>query len=87
MLAPADAPHGKIEAVLLAAHEPLLAGVELFDVFTDPEGVKIPAGQKSVAYALTYHSAERTLTADEVAEAHTRLKERLKAELAVSFRE
>lgn len=87
MLVPTGVPHGQIESLLLAAKEPLLTGVELFDVFTDPTGAKIPADQKSVAYALTYRSGERTLTADEVAEAHTRLKERLKAELAVSFRE
>lgn len=87
MLAPAEVPHGKIEAVLRSANEPLLVGVELFDVFTDPSGQRIPADQKSVAYALTYRSSGRTLTADEVAEAHNRLKERLKAELAVSFRE
>jgi len=87
MLAPAEIPHGKIEAVLRSANEPLLADVELFDVFTDPTGQRIPADQKSVAYALTYRSTGRTLTAEEVAEAHARLKERLKAELTVSFRE
>ena len=87
MLAAADVPHGAIESVLRGAKEPLLVDVELFDVFTDPAGVKIPADQKSVAYALTYRSAERTLTADEVAQAHQRLKERLKAELPVTFRE
>ena len=87
LLAPAEVPHGAIEAVLQSANEPLLVGVELFDIFTDPSGQRIPAGQKSVAYALTYRSTERTLTAEEVAEAHQRLKERLKAELSVSFRE
>jgi len=87
LVAPADVTHGRIEAVLRGANEPLLVDVELFDVFTDPTGQRIPADQKSVAYALTYRSSGRTLTAEEVAEAHTRLKERLKAELPVSFRE
>ena len=87
LVAPAEVAHGRIEAVLRGANEPLLVGVELFDVFTDPTGQRIPADQKSVAYALTYRSSGRTLTAEEVAEAHTRLKERLKAELPVSFRE
>ncbi|MCX6966166.1 MAG: phenylalanine--tRNA ligase subunit beta [Verrucomicrobia bacterium] len=87
LLAPADVAHGRIEAVLRGANEPLLVEVELFDVFTDPTGQRIPADQKSVAYALTYRSTGRTLTAEEVAEAHQRLKERLKAELPVSFRE
>ncbi len=87
MLAPLGVPHGTIEKVLLSSGEALLTKVELFDVFTDPTGEKIPSDKKSVAYALTYRSGERTLTTEEVAEAHTRLKERLKAELEVSFRE
>ena len=87
MVASASVAHGKIESVLRSANEPLLVDVELFDVFTDPTGQRIPVDQKSVAYALTYRSSERTLTAEEVAQAHARLKERLKAELSVSFRE
>jgi phenylalanyl-tRNA synthetase beta chain len=61
--------------------------IRLFDLFSDPAGSRVPAGQKSLAYSLTYRSAERTLTADEVNAAHARLKERLKAALSVSFRE
>jgi phenylalanyl-tRNA synthetase beta chain len=87
LLAPLSLAHAEIEASLRRAKEPLLAEVELFDVFTDPTGVKVPADKKSVAYSLTYRSAERTLTADEVNAAHARLKERLKTELAVSLRE
>ncbi len=70
-----------------SANEPLLADIQLFDLFSDPDGIRVPAGQKSLAYSLTYRSAERTLTADEVNAAHARLKERLKAALSVSFRE
>lgn len=87
MLAPVDIPHARIEGLLRSAGEPLLVNVELFDVFTDLTGQKIPNDKKSLAYALTYRSGERTLTADEVAAAHQRLKERLKADLAVTFRE
>jgi len=87
IIADAAVPHARIEEVLRVANEPLLAGIMLFDLFSDPEGIRVPAGQKSLAYSLTYRSAERTLTADEVNVAHARLKERLKAELNVSFRE
>ena len=87
LLAPLTLAHEAISAVLAKAKEPLLAGVELFDVFTDATGAKVPADKKSLAYSLTYRSAERTLTADEVNAAHAKLKERLKAELAVSLRE
>ena len=72
---------------MLAVGLALLAGVELFDVFADPTGVKIPADQRSLAYSLTYRSPERTLTAEEVNTAHTKLKERLKTALAVTLRE
>ena len=87
MLAPLTLPHEAIAATLAKAKEPLLAGVELFDVFTDATGAKVPAGRKSLAYSLTYRSPERTLTADEVNAAHTKLKERLKVELGVALRE
>ncbi len=87
LLAPLTLAHAEIEAVLQKASEPLLAGVELFDVFTDPTGAKIPADKKSLAYSLTYRSPERTLTADEVNTAHAKLKDRLKTQLAVSLRE
>ena len=87
MLAPLTLAHEAINAVLANAKEPLLAGVELFDVFTDATGAKVPADKKSLAYSLTYRSAERTLTADEVNAAHSRLKERLTKELTVAFRE
>jgi phenylalanyl-tRNA synthetase beta chain len=79
--------HGRIVEVLESAREPLLQGVTLFDVFTDPTGVRVPSGAKSLGYSLTYRSAERTLTAEEVNSAHTRLKQLLSAELGVQARE
>lgn len=87
MLAPIALPHESVAATLAKANEPLLAGVELFDVFTDPTGAKVPADKKSVAYSLTYRAADRTLTADEVNAAHAKLKERLKSELGIALRE
>ena len=87
MLAPLTLQHEAIAATLAKAKEPLLAEVELFDVFTDATGAKVPADKKSLAYSLTYRCPERTLTADEVNAAHTKLKERLKTELGVALRE
>ena len=86
MFAPLKLAHAQVADTLAKANEPLLAGVELFDVFTDATGAKIPADQKSLAYSLTYRSADRTLTADEVNAAHTKLKDRLKT-LGVTLRE
>ncbi len=87
LLVPLALSHGEIVSVLRAAKEPLLIDMELFDVFADPSGTRIPADKKSVAYSLTYRSTDRTLTADEVNAAHARLKERLKTTLAVTLRE
>lgn len=87
LVAPAELPHGRVVEVLEAAKEPLLQGVTLFDVFTDPTGVKVPAAAKSLGYSLTYRSSERTLTAEEVNSAHTRLKQLLAAQLGVQPRE
>jgi phenylalanyl-tRNA synthetase beta chain len=48
------------------AGRPLLARVEVFDVYRDPE--KLGAGNKSLALRLTYRATDRTLTDEEVAE-------------------
>jgi phenylalanyl-tRNA synthetase beta chain len=79
--------HDELLRVLRDAKEPLLTDIELFDVFTDPRGEKLPADKKSLAYSLTYRAPDRTLTADEVNAAHARLKERLKSALGVTLRE
>ena len=86
-VAPQELAHQRILEVLGAAKEPLLVGVELFDVFTDATGEKVPVNHKSVAYSLTYRSPERTLTADEVSAVHNNLKQRIVSELGCVFRE
>jgi phenylalanyl-tRNA synthetase beta chain len=87
MLAPLDLAHETITSSLASAKEPLLAGVELFDVFIDPTGAKIPSDKKSIAYSLTYRSPDRTLTAEEVNAAHAKLKKRLVDDCKVALRE
>jgi phenylalanyl-tRNA synthetase beta chain len=81
-------PHGEIARVLRESGEPLLAGVALFDVFTDDTGEKIAPGKKSLAYSLTYRADDRTLRTDEVGVAHGRLKTALQAAFSdLQFRE
>jgi len=49
----------------------LLAEARLFDVYRDEK--RVGAGKKSMAYALTYRAADRTLTGEEVEKAHEKL--------------
>jgi phenylalanyl-tRNA synthetase beta chain len=78
---------GEVESTLKEANENLLVATELFDLFADPSGESIPAGKKSMACRLTYRTADRTLTQDEVNAVHGRLKQRLVERLGVALRE
>ena len=79
-------PYGDIERELWKANEVLLAKVEAFDVYTDPSGKILPTDRKSIAISLTFRARERTLESQEVNAACERLKQQLKAGLAVDFR-
>jgi phenylalanyl-tRNA synthetase beta chain len=59
--------HEKLGAALRGAGVDELEAVECFDVFLDESGAKLAKEKKSVAYALTFRSPERTLTESEVA--------------------
>ncbi|MGH7978279.1 MAG: phenylalanine--tRNA ligase subunit beta [Limisphaerales bacterium] len=61
-----------------------LESVELFDVF---RGKNVPEGHKSLAYAFTYRSREKTLTDTEVNTSHTKVLEALKTHLHATVRE
>jgi phenylalanyl-tRNA synthetase beta chain len=87
MIVPEALTHTEIEAVILSGKEPLLAGAELFDLFSGKGAENIGSERKSMAYTLTYRSPDRTLTNDEVTVVHTRIRERLKSELGAELRE
>ncbi len=57
--------HGQLEQTLRRSGGELLHAVELFDVY---EGPGTPQGMKSLAYAMQFQHAERTLTEAEVAQ-------------------
>ncbi|HXM01754.1 MAG TPA: hypothetical protein VN939_04075, partial [Chthoniobacterales bacterium] len=86
-VAPRPMRWGEVVATLNLARESLLVDVQVFDLFIDPSGQKIPADKKSLACSLTYRASDRTLTQDEVNEVHQRLKKRLVDELDVNLRE
>ena len=87
LLGPERLSHEEILRVIKSGREPLLAAVELFDLFAGESSDSIGAGRKSLAYSLTYLDKNRTLTSDEVSAAHDRIRERLKSELSVELRE
>lgn len=84
LVLPEATTHEAVLQVLKQAKAPNLEIVELFDVF---RGKNVPAGQKSMAYAFTYRSPERTLTDHEVNAAHEKLIEQLKQKLQATVRE
>lgn len=85
--APGDLAFARVLEVVEGVGEELLVSTQLFDLFTDPAGVKVPRGRKSMAISLTFRSAERTLTAHEVQGAADRIKAALRSSLEVDFRE
>jgi len=67
---PRGTSHAAVERQLRDASSDLLHSIELFDVY---EGPGTPAGMRSLAYALQFQHAERTLTEAEVHELQTRM--------------
>ncbi|WP_432250068.1 phenylalanine--tRNA ligase subunit beta [Streptomyces sanyensis] len=61
-----EVPAADVEAALREGAGPLLESLRLFDVFT---GEQIGEGRKSLAYALRFRAADRTLTVDEASAA------------------
>jgi len=84
MVVPDATSHEAILQVVRQAKPANLETVELFDVF---RGKHVPAGQKSMAYAFTYRSPERSLTDAEVNSAHEKVVAKLKDTLGANVRE
>jgi phenylalanyl-tRNA synthetase beta chain len=84
MIVAEDLTHEKIWEVISNPTEPLLEGVEFFDLFA---GTEIGEGKKSLAYRLTYRDRSRTLTSEEVNAAHAKIRERLRSDLGAELRE
>jgi len=69
-------PHAEVESAIREAAGELLESVRLFDVY---RGGSIPPGRKSLAFALRYRAANRTLGDDEVSAVHARVEEALRS--------
>ena len=84
MLVPEAITHDAVLQAVRQAKPASLENVELFDVF---RGKNVPEGQKSVAYAFTYRSLEKTLTDNEVNAAHGKVVDVFKSQLGATVRE
>ncbi|MCT9078043.1 phenylalanine--tRNA ligase subunit beta [Streptomyces fulvoviolaceus] len=62
-----EVPHAEVEAALREGAGELLEGIRLFDVYENDE--QLGEGRKSLAYALRFRAADRTLTVDEASAA------------------
>jgi len=84
MLVPEEVTHEAVLQVVKQAKPANLESLELFDVF---RGKNIPPGQKSMAYAFTYRSPERTLTDTETNAAHDKVVAQLTGRLKAVIRD
>lgn len=84
LVLPHDVPSAQVVAVIREAGGELLEEITLFDVY---EGAPVPAGHRSLAYALTFRSAERTLAADEVEARVAVIRDALRVRLRAKIRE
>jgi phenylalanyl-tRNA synthetase beta chain len=73
----------RVAAEIRGAGGELLRDVRLFDLYG---GKGIPAGKKSLAFALTYLADDRTLTDKEVDRAHCQIEDRLRQALKAMIR-
>lgn len=74
----------QVADLILKIGSPLIQKVELYDHF---EGKKIQADKKSLTFALSFQSAERTLSDEEVTPLFERIIQTLESELGASLRE
>ena len=80
---PEATPAALVEAEIRAAAGDILESATPFDVY---RGDSIPAGTKSLAYALCYRAADRALTPREVDAAHKKVEGRLRHVLKATIR-
>ncbi len=76
-------PAARLEAELRAGGGELLRQIRLFDVYRGPN---LPDGKKSLAYALTYQAADRSLTDKEVTKVRAKMIGRVEKLLGASLR-
>ena len=83
LVVPDTVPAARVEALLRETGGKLLTDLTLFDLYT---GAPVPAGHRSLAYALTFQALDRTLSDDDVTKLRTKLLGRVQRELGATLR-
>jgi phenylalanyl-tRNA synthetase beta chain len=78
-----DLTAGRVLEEMLAAKEPLLESAAVFDEYRGPG---LPSGRRALAFRLTYRAEDRTMTDEEVTEAHRGVLNRVVSALGVEPR-
>ncbi len=75
---------GEIEKTIWDSKVEILREIKLFDIY---RGKQVGEGKKSMAFSLTYRHQDRTLTEEDIRQAHGKVLENLKEKLGVVLRE
>jgi len=78
-----DRPAVEVRGSIAAAAGELAESIELFDVY---QGKNIPAGQRSLAYRLTFRASDRTLADEEIDAVMARVRQALVDEVRATLR-
>jgi len=80
---PVTVPAGEATQAIAASGGELLSNIRLFDVYT---GEPVPAGFRSLAFALTFQATDRTLTDEEIDGCHQTILNYLEKTLSAKLR-
>jgi phenylalanyl-tRNA synthetase beta chain len=78
-----DVPAVRVRELIAQTGAPLVRSVVLFDVY---RGEQVGAGQKSLAYRLTYQADDHTLTDRTVSRLRAKIVRRLEQEIGAALR-
>ncbi len=78
-----EIPADRVDRLILQTGGRLLANVRLFDIY---RGEQLPAGKKSLAYALVFQAPDKTLTDNDANKLRDKIVQRLAYELGAELR-
>jgi phenylalanyl-tRNA synthetase beta chain len=83
LIVPESVPAAVLESLIRQTGGDLVAKVDLFDLY---RGAQVGSGNKSLAYRITYQSADRTLNDKDVAKLRSKIVGRLEREVGAQLR-